>query len=180
MKKSVENFVVEMHHDTKMATCVLCNERHITDSKKAAVVPYECKRCKKELKDFNKDFPGRDVATFVPSFGSANNMNPWWHPDPLAVAEFHELRKNHPLSEIEKSLIAMHLPIMTVIRLKSQQSAFNGNVINFLQDIQPICTVLPRLPSDVPTFIVRRKRGELPTDYKEVRDEVTRRPRRQR
>ena len=68
------------------------------------------------------------------------------HPQKLVL----ESETNFVLSAVEESLIARALPLMTVVRLKSQQMAFRGNVISFRQNINELAN---ELPTTYPVFL---------------------------
>ena len=90
-------------------------------------------------------------------------MDPFYSGNAQAVEQ---LKLLPTLNDIEEMYIAIHNPVMKIFRLKNGQWGFEGNVVNLPQDIGEACSVLPRLSSDVSVFLVRRKTGEEPTDYK--------------
>jgi ATP-dependent DNA helicase PIF1 len=58
------------------------------------------------------------------------------------------------LSAIEESLIALHCPILKVIRLKGGSLGYTGNCVAVTQDIQSFVTKLPRLICETNITIV--------------------------
>ena len=58
------------------------------------------------------------------------------------------------LSNLEESLIALHCPVLKVIRLKGGNFGYSGNVVAVTQDLQAFVTKLPRHLIDVNYSIV--------------------------
>ena len=58
------------------------------------------------------------------------------------------------LSSLEESLIALHCPVLKVIRLKGGNFGYSGNVVAVTQDLQDFVTKLPRQLIDVNYSIV--------------------------
>jgi hypothetical protein len=58
------------------------------------------------------------------------------------------------LSNLEESLIALHCPVLKVIRLKGGNFGYSGNVVAVTQDLQAFETKLPRHLIDVNNSIV--------------------------
>ena len=113
MLRAIEGFLVDVR-DTTCLTCMHCRERKIV--KPTCVIldvdNYSCDRCSKENQDHYANV--RDGAIWEPSFGPVNDMSPFFHNDPIAMEEFLELSRDCCLSDIEQSLIAQHLPMMSV------------------------------------------------------------------
>ena len=61
------------------------------------------------------------------------------------------------LSQIEELLIARVVAMVSVHRLPFGQYSYSGHVINFPQDITELTNVLPRLPSEVGIFILKKE-----------------------
>jgi hypothetical protein len=59
------------------------------------------------------------------------------------------------LTMIEKMLISPILVVMSVFRLPGGQTYTSGNVANFPQAVQEVCTEMPRIVSELPLLIVR-------------------------
>ena len=53
------------------------------------------------------------------------------------------------LTEVEEMLIAQVFTVMSVYRLRGGQYGYQGNVINFSQDIREFTKRLPRTPSSI-------------------------------
>ena len=65
------------------------------------------------------------------------------------------------LSDIEEIIISKVFVVMRVYRLKwSNSVGYKGNVFNIEQDlndqVKHVCNVLPRLPAEVPYFVIRK------------------------
>ena len=54
-------------------------------------------------------------------------------------------------------LISAVLPIMSLYQLPHGQYAYNGHVINLLQDVASFANSLPRLPTELDVIIVRNE-----------------------
>jgi hypothetical protein len=102
----------------------------------------------------------------VPMYGHANLIDPFWTPNDAATAAFRQLPK---LSEIEVMLIALRQPIMKVYRLKSGSCRFEGNIINFCQEIGDIAAQLPRSLESINILIVRRCNGNSPEKFRDFK-----------
>ena len=102
-----------------------------------------------------------------------NNMSPMWHDSSIARNELKNLQTNYKLSHTEEALIARSVPIMSFMKLKGpvngQNMGFSGNVVNILQDIAPLCAVLPRLVTNIGIINIRSKRGSEPSEYKDFK-----------
>jgi hypothetical protein len=61
------------------------------------------------------------------------------------------------LTMVEEMLISPVLAIMSVFRLPGGALINRGFCANFLQDVQSICKILPRLPRDLPILILKKK-----------------------
>ena len=99
---------------------------------------------------------------------------PVWH-DENGNCHYEQPEELKNLREAEKLLIAQYAAYIPLEHLKKGQFGCNGHVCCFPQDISNLCTVLPRLPSQIDyvkmvkhyktdtevegtkTFVVRRK-----------------------
>ncbi|KAI3971820.1 hypothetical protein MKW92_024062, partial [Papaver armeniacum] len=67
------------------------------------------------------------------------------------------------LTNLEKILIdRVHL-VMSVYRVKGQKYKYDGNVINFVHDVNAISKVLPCKPKDPSTILVVKKTDNVST-----------------
>jgi hypothetical protein len=100
-------------------------------------------------------------------------MDPYYHPDPLAMEEYQFLITNHKLTKIECALISRQKAIMKVYKLVGPHGGsnlgFSGNTVKIFQDLDPLCRVFPRLLSDSDFFTIRAKRGDAPNDFKDFK-----------
>ena len=115
--------------------CPVCNERFPS----ITLVLGMCRHCYNKKNDLKK-------------FSAANNMDPDDVPEELKG-----------LTEIEEMLISQTFPIISVYYLRGGQYAYSENVINFSQDIGEFVSRLPRHPSTLDTFVVRRYSAERST-----------------
>ena len=141
--------------------CELCNENWFEEKGGVKINDtYNCKRCTNENGEIKK-------------MSKENNMSPMWHDSPIARNELKYLQINYKLTHTEEALIARSVPIMSLMKLKGpvngQNMGFSGNVVNILQDIAPLCEVLPRLLSTIGIINIRSKRGSEPSDYKDFK-----------
>ena len=58
------------------------------------------------------------------------------------------------LTPIEIQLISRACLIVNVVRLPGGQQGYNGHVICIHQDVSKLATALPRLPSEIESFVV--------------------------
>ncbi|XP_026459144.1 uncharacterized protein LOC113359778 [Papaver somniferum] len=63
------------------------------------------------------------------------------------------------LTNPESLLIARVHPTMSVYRVKGQQYKYGGNVINFVQDVNVIASVLPHKPKDLSAVLIIKRTG---------------------
>ena len=153
---------VERIHVNDLVYCEICNELWFEDVKgeKNDNDTYKCKRCTTETSEIKK-------------MSKENNMSPMWHDNYMARMELEELQKYYKLTHTEEALIARSVPIMSFMKLKGpingQNMGFSGNVVNILQDIAPLCAVLPRMISNIGIINVRSKRGTDPGDFKDFK-----------
>ena len=145
-----------------MIKCTICMQRWFLDKWDGVNLNYLCATCveEKKISDRNND------VNFVASMSAANNMNPFFHVDQIALYQL-----NHSLNSQEQALIAISTPIMSIFSLKGpkegQNVGYKGNVINIAQDLTQICLLLPRLPANCNIFKVRSVRGTDPGNFKD-------------
>ena len=153
---------VEKIHANDLVYCEICNELWFEDIKgnKNDNDTYECKRCTTE-------------GTEIKKMSKENDMSPMWHDNHMARMELEELQKFYKLTHTEEALIARSVPIMSFMKLKGpingQNMGFSGNVVNILQDIAPLCNILPRIMNNIGIINVRSKRGTDPGDFKDFK-----------
>lgn len=104
----------------------------------------ECYNCNTSIMEVfsNCDLCNKCKNNFD-KFSVRNNMDPKSLPEEL---------KN--LSEMEKMIIALVHPIISVYRIKGAQHGYTSNVINFYQNVSNFTQQLPHRPEDIPAFIV--------------------------
>ena len=99
---------------------------------------------KKGVKDICKDCHKKAQK----AKGKYNPILPTWIDDNNNVR--YDLPKELTcLREAEKLLICQYLPFIPLHHLKKGQLGMKGHVCCFLQDVDHVCTTLPRMPSDV-------------------------------
>jgi hypothetical protein len=168
MQTAMNNFINKIN-TTKLESCSYCVERWFNDGgKRIDVDTYVCKEC---LPAYNQC--KKNETQYIAKMSQDNNMDPYYHPDPLAMAEYNHLITHHKLTKIECALISRQKVIMKVYKLVGPHGGsnlgFSGNTVNILQDLDPLCRVFPRLLSDSGFFTVRAKRGEAPNDFKDFK-----------
>src|SRR2546421_106808 len=125
----------------KYTLCPVCNERFMS----ITLIKGECRRCHAEKSSTKK-------------FSAENNMDPGEVPEELK-----------DLSEIEEMLIARVFPVLSVYRLRGGQHGYRGNVINFPQDVGEFASRLPRSPSSLDLFVVRRESENDSAGFKDFK-----------
>ncbi|KAE8744174.1 hypothetical protein FOCC_FOCC009182 [Frankliniella occidentalis] len=89
------------------------------------------------------------------SLSRENNMDPGEMPDILKG-----------LSYVEEQLIARIHPVVSLYKIKGQQMAYSGNVINFPQNVKAFAKVLPHKVSDLANIItVRTSNAMTPKEF---------------
>ena len=111
-----------------------CQSCHITGitikpSKKNHLICTTCQSSHAKKEDMIKDLPI------------------WF--DKNGIAQFHLPDELKCLKEGEKLLIQQVAAYVPLLHLQDGQIGSRGHVCSFVQDISSVCTVLPRLPSDV-------------------------------
>lgn len=108
---------------------------------------YYCDWCKKERRRVRG-------TTEVPLWGIQNKTVPG--KQPLWARN---------LTQIEEMLISPIIPVMSVYTLNGGSSKFEGNTINFMQDVHEMAQVLPRLPSQIQLLVCRAPGKRLKDVY---------------
>ncbi|KAK3909625.1 Glycine--tRNA ligase beta subunit [Frankliniella fusca] len=76
------------------------------------------------------------------------------------------------LTYIEEQLIAKIHPIVSVVKLKGHQLGYNGNIINYPQDVKRFAEKLPHKVTDLSCVLtIRASKGLKPVDF-QVRAKV--------
>ena len=81
---------------------------------------------------------------------------PIWY-DKQGIVQYHLPEELNCLREGEKLLIQQVAAYVPLLHLKDGVIGSRGHVCSFVQDISSICTVLPRLPSDIQFVKVVKK-----------------------
>ncbi len=138
--EAAESFV-ERVYGRALEYCQCCHGSCFRTPAADEALPYtlkqveRCKECTKTAKDRG-----------MPSFGAANGFDIYNVGNAEAMREYRALPV---LTILEEMLIARLNPIMQVRRLRNGTYKSAGCCLNFVQDIQPIATVLPLLLSEV-------------------------------
>ena len=103
-----------------------------------------CNRCTKTKKDFALYKP------YLPTWETEDGTTMYTIPKELSC-----------LRDAEKLLISQYLPYIPLHHLRKGQLGIKGHVCCFVQDVLNICTILPRLPSEVAVIrVIRRFRDD--------------------
>ena len=63
------------------------------------------------------------------------------------------------LNSLEEHLISLRIPFMKMVALPcGKQRAIHGPTVNIPTDLTPVCTLLPRLPSQTQMVPIKLKR----------------------
>ena len=103
-----------------------------------------CQRCNDELNRGKKA-----TEDYIAQFSERNLMQPCEIPPEL-----------QGLTTIEKVVIKKVTPMMQVYTRRCGKKGLRGNTIAFMQDLQPICNVLPRLPENIPCVVLQSMKHE--------------------
>jgi hypothetical protein len=119
--RNAMNEFVSKSHSKRLHICAICHERWFQDN---TIImnnnQYYCNRCLKDDKsNHTPDIP------FVHSFGDLNDMNPFYHPNPLAISELKRMEELYSLTPVEHSLIARHTLVSQTYRLKGPRHGQN-------------------------------------------------------
>jgi len=102
-----------------------------------------CRHCKKRVLMSSYDKVRCKVCSL---FTKANNMDPGELPNELK-----------DLSYVEQQLIAKVHPVVSVFKIKKgEQLKYSGQVINFPQNVQEVCNVLPQTVGSLSNIITVR------------------------
>src|SRR5687767_3398735 len=98
----------------------------------------------------------------------------WYNKD--GIVQYHLPTQLECLQEGEKLLIQQVAAYVPLLHLKDGQIGSRGHVCSFVQDISPVCTILPRLPDDIQFVKVVKKYlvevGEVASKTFTVRKQV--------
>ena len=76
--------------------------------------------------------------------------------------------------QVEEMLISPILTVMSVFRLPGGHLLSRGHVANFSQDVSKVCSILPRLTSDIPILIVKKiDQNNVSKEFKVNRNRVS-------
>jgi hypothetical protein len=143
MNETDTTFIEQTHcfekemFNVQFNTCTMCHQTKLNfpiNEKKM------CKRCIKDPIKFGHE--NRALPTWIDKFGKIQYKMP-------------RVLKN--LSIAEKLLIQKVSPIVPVIHIRNGSLGSRGHCVSFFQDIENICTIFPRLPSQVTIVKVIRK-----------------------
>lgn len=81
---------------------------------------------------------------------TSNKMDPLLERIPLEIKKIFE-----EATTLEQLLIALIVPVMSIERLSSGHLKNSGYCASFVQDLQPLCTLLPRLPTEVSVLVIK-------------------------
>ncbi|KAK3922585.1 ATP-dependent DNA helicase [Frankliniella fusca] len=112
----------------------------------SSLVMKTCLKCKKKVM---KSCYDKDRCQDCHLFTNANGMDPGDLPEQLT-----------DLSFVEQQLIAKVHPVVSVYRIrKGEQLKYSGQVINFPQNVQEICNVLPQTVQTLQSILTIRVEG---------------------
>ena len=83
----------------------------------------------------------------IPVQAVANNLEVPWQPQEL----------KH-LTTLERRCIGLNIPFMSIQSVRQQGKKIKGPCVNVPVTLEPICTLLPRLPEELKTVLVKLKR----------------------
>lgn len=75
---------------------------------------------------------------------TSNKMDPSLEKIPIEIRKIFE-----EATTLEQLLVSPIVPVMSIERLSSGHLKNSGYCASFVQDLQPLCTLLPRLPTEV-------------------------------
>ena len=78
------------------------------------------------------------------------------------------------LTDLEKILVARIHPVTSIYHAKDQQYKHNGNMINFVQDVNLIARVLPYNPTDLSAILIVNTSGSHAHEYENKESRVRR------
>jgi len=139
--------------------CPLCKERNLETrrSLKRGSKEAECEKCF-ESRNNNK-IDGRSIRIMT----KENFMDPFPNGFPYQIFKLN-------LTPIEEMLISPVIAVFKVYQLSSGTQKYQGNAINFEQDILEFAQSLPRRVQDLPvTIMVRKSNPVFPDGYKDFK-----------
>ena len=151
LKEFLPNPIIEFAekmNNIQLNLCAICQERRPNLPVNQSGV---CSRCQ------------NDRQGTVKLFGKDNLMDPGAVPSEL-----------QGLTQIEEILIAQYVPFMSVTTRPYGQLAYSGHTINFPQDIGEICSILPRLSSQIGVIILKKRNApqNQPSSFRVRREKV--------
>ena len=99
---------------------------------------YICITCQKELSAKDPKMPYQAVA------------------NGLEIPEQPVFLKN--LKTLERRCIGLHIPFMQIQSVRQRGKKITGPCVNVPANLEPICSILPRLPEEMKTVLVKLKR----------------------
>ena len=128
---------LDKHYSVPKEACPVCCQAGIH----VELMPRKkmCQRCNNEINRGNKA-----MDDYIPQFSAENLMQPTEIPPEL-----------EDLTTIEKLTIKKVTPMMQVYTRRCGKMGLKGNTIAFMQDLQPIANVLPRLPENIPIVVLQ-------------------------
>ena len=129
VKKEIENFDKQIY-SLKQHFCSNCHELWPS-------IENVCVQCRKNSLKFSK----------------LNNMVP-----DLDILPYEIKQALENLTMVEEMLVSPILAVMSVYRLPGGALINRGFCANFSQDLEKILTILPRLPKDLPLWILKKKK----------------------
>ena len=99
---------------------------------------YICFQCQRHLRRKEPEMPAQAVA---------NNLEIPSQPDIL---------KN--LTALERRCIGLNIPFMSIQSVRQNGQRIKGPCVNVPASLEPICTLLPRLPEEMKTVLIKLKR----------------------
>lgn len=81
---------------------------------------------------------------------TSNKMDPSLEKIPIEIRKIFE-----EATTLEQLLVSPIVPVMSIERLSSGHLKNSGYCASFVQDLQPLCTLLPRLPTEVSVLVIK-------------------------
>jgi hypothetical protein len=150
--------------------CIICSRISLLTHVPRDEVNFECLRCKpkktrkNDMKDQERNYDENCDRYEIEQENANSSILLKDFVKPCSIPD--ELRANM-LTFIEEQLIALVFVQQFVYLRGFGEVASKGHCINFSQDITEIAEVLPRLPSEMPLVIIKRKNtDEISSDIK--------------
>jgi hypothetical protein len=89
-------------------------------------------------------------------YTAGNNMDPL-----IDIMPNHIKKVFESATFLEQLLISPIIPVMSVYRLSSGHLVNKGYCAAFVQNIQPICDMLPRIPKEVDLLLIKKKSEKI-------------------